>query len=211
MEWVVLIAIGAVGAVIWSAIRGAGWRTSSSGNQTRLYKGSRVTVFESDGGWKYCIADPDDRTPPYFSDPYPSQEAATHEAMVFMDGGESRYQTKREIREAELEARSIEAAASAPAFCAEVYREVEEFHQSGKFTLTKLRPLKKKVSREIEALKNSYQHLYSEGNQLQADDIWAIRKKLQLLDQHLEELITWHQSGAKSERGSPPAIPIERT
>lgn len=102
MEWIFLFAIGAIGAVIWSAIRGAGWRTSSGGNQTRLYKGSRITVFESDGGWKYCIADPDDRTPPYFSDPYSSQEAATHEAMVFMDGGESRYQTKRESRQQKI-------------------------------------------------------------------------------------------------------------
>ena len=102
MEWVIFIAISALAAIVWLSIRGAAWRTSMTGNKTRIYKGSRVTVFESDGGWKYCIADPHDRDPPYFSDPYPSQEAAIHEAMAAMDGARSKYLTKRETREQSL-------------------------------------------------------------------------------------------------------------
>lgn len=104
MEWVFLILVGAVGGIIWQAMKssGGGWSTSTNGNPTRIYRGSRVTVFPSDGGWKFCIADPDDDDDPYFSDPYSTLEAAKHEAIALIDGTGSKFSTKREERSGKL-------------------------------------------------------------------------------------------------------------
>ncbi|BEV46499.1 hypothetical protein CRBSH125_26820 [Afipia carboxidovorans] len=57
-----------------------------------------MTVFQSDGGWKYCIADPSDRADPCFSNPYDTEEEAKHEALALIKGAGSQFSTKREKR-----------------------------------------------------------------------------------------------------------------
>ncbi|MDW9680655.1 hypothetical protein GOA87_17015 [Sinorhizobium meliloti] len=61
------------------------WTQSESGNPTQIYKGKRITVFEADNGWKYCIAHPDDRREPYFSESYWTPDIAQSEAIRHME------------------------------------------------------------------------------------------------------------------------------
>jgi conjugal transfer/entry exclusion protein len=77
----------------------SGWVVSSNGNPTREYLGQRITVFDADHGFKFCIADPVDGDDPYYSERYDSLEAAKYEAMAYMDGGPSTHQTTKAKRE----------------------------------------------------------------------------------------------------------------
>ncbi|MDX0408369.1 hypothetical protein GOL82_27200 [Sinorhizobium medicae] len=61
------------------------WTLSENGNPTQIYKGRRITVFEADGGWKYCIAYPEDRREPYFSEAYETSDIAQSEAIRHME------------------------------------------------------------------------------------------------------------------------------
>lgn len=80
----------------------ATWTNSENGNPTRIYKGKRITVFEADGGWKYCIADPEDRREPYFSEPYETSDIGKSEAIRHIERLPSMYRSlpeqRREIR-----------------------------------------------------------------------------------------------------------------
>ncbi|ASP98505.1 hypothetical protein CN138_09485 [Sinorhizobium meliloti] len=61
------------------------WALSENGNPTQIYKGKRITVFEADSGWKYCIAHPEDRREPYFSEAYETLDIAQSEAIRHME------------------------------------------------------------------------------------------------------------------------------
>lgn len=92
MEAVVLL--GALAALLVIAIffrrRAEGqWRTSSRGNATTIISGHRVTVFQSDGGWKYCIADPADGEAPYYSEVFETEDTARQEAVAHANGDPS--------------------------------------------------------------------------------------------------------------------------
>jgi hypothetical protein len=64
--------------------------------------GERITVFASDNGWKYCIADEsardDDAYEPDFSDPYETVEAAKYEALAVINDRPSRHRSITERR-----------------------------------------------------------------------------------------------------------------
>ncbi|GEM_PF-1604024 len=38
------------------------WRRSAKGNLTRLWNGSRVTIFRRGASFRWCVNDPDDET-----------------------------------------------------------------------------------------------------------------------------------------------------
>lgn len=59
---------------------------------------SRITVFQQDRGWKYCIADINDRQTPHFSDPYGGQQMAMDEALAHFRGEPARHATVNEDR-----------------------------------------------------------------------------------------------------------------
>ncbi|KQU96778.1 hypothetical protein ASD00_18170 [Ensifer sp. Root31] len=69
------------------------WGASEKGNPTQIYHGKHVTVFESDGGWKFTIGDPNDRREPYFSEPYETVQSLPEQRR------EERRQKEEEQRE----------------------------------------------------------------------------------------------------------------
>lgn len=74
------------------------WGASEKGNPTQIYHGKDVTVFESDGGWKFTIGDPNDRREPYFSEPYETVDIAKTEALRHMNRLPSLHQSLPEQR-----------------------------------------------------------------------------------------------------------------
>lgn len=83
---------------------GPAWTTSEAGNPTTVIGPNRVTVYPDGHVWKFCVADSDDRRPPYFSDGYGTPEMAREEAMAFIRGTPSIHQSSRQIREDKREA-----------------------------------------------------------------------------------------------------------
>lgn len=60
-----------------------GWTVSENGNPMLVDGSTRITVFPQDRGWKFCIADVEDRTEPYFSEAYSSEQDAREEAIAY--------------------------------------------------------------------------------------------------------------------------------
>ncbi len=67
------------------------WDLSENGNPVLVIASSRITVFQQDRGWKYCIADINDQQTPHFSDPYDSQKTAMDEALAHIRGETPRH------------------------------------------------------------------------------------------------------------------------
>ena len=68
------------------------WSVSENGNAMIISGSTRITVFPSDRGWKYCIADVKDREEPCFSEVYESEQAARDEALAHFHGQPSRHE-----------------------------------------------------------------------------------------------------------------------
>jgi hypothetical protein len=75
-----------------SPTAGGGWTVSKNGNSTLMKASTRITVFQQDRGWKYCIADVDDREEPYFSEAYSNELEAQEEALAHLRGEPARHQ-----------------------------------------------------------------------------------------------------------------------
>lgn len=69
------------------------WTVSENGNPTLVEGSTRITVFQQDRGWKYCIADIDDRDAPHFSDAYATEREALEEALAHFRGEPSRHRS----------------------------------------------------------------------------------------------------------------------
>ena len=103
--WVIIVGgIITVGLAVQASRKPAAWRTSDRGNPTTLCHGKRITVFPSDSGqlWKFCIADPSDRTDPIYSEWYSDQETARSEAISLVTTGRVTAKTYREQKEENL-------------------------------------------------------------------------------------------------------------
>lgn len=91
------------------------WTVSENGNQTLIEGSTRITVFQRDRGWKYCIADVNDREDPHFSDAYATEREAREEALAHFRGEPSRHQSlfasfaedRRQRWEAQIHERSL--------------------------------------------------------------------------------------------------------
>jgi hypothetical protein len=68
------------------------WSVSENGNPTLIEGSTRITVFQQDRGWKFCIAAVNDREEPFFSEAYASEQEAREEALANLRGEPSRYQ-----------------------------------------------------------------------------------------------------------------------
>lgn len=104
------------------------WVRSERGNLTATIGNRRVTVFASDGGWKYVFADNTrDDDDAYFSDPYATESMAQEEAEAHMAGTPSHHRSlsddrddrrrgkwERVIEEREQALAELEAALQAP-------------------------------------------------------------------------------------------------
>lgn len=92
-----------------------GWTVSENGNPTFVAGSTRITVFQQDRGWKYCIADVDDRDDPHFSDAYATEREAREDALAHFRGEPSRHQSlsasstedRRQRWEAHIQERSL--------------------------------------------------------------------------------------------------------
>lgn len=71
----------------------AHWQTSERGNAMMIYGSRRLTVFPSDGGWKYCIATGENDDDPFFSDPYRSEDHAKDDALAHAAGSPRQHST----------------------------------------------------------------------------------------------------------------------
>ena len=67
------------------------WVVSENGNPMLIEGAIRITVFPQDRGWKFCIADVDDREEPYFSESLSSAGDAKEEALAHLRGEPSIY------------------------------------------------------------------------------------------------------------------------
>lgn len=83
-----------MGLLDWLFPRGPKWSPSAGGNPTTVYHNRQLTVFEQDGGWKFCDAKVGQDDEPYFSDAYDTVEAAKHEAIAWVDGQPSRHKSR---------------------------------------------------------------------------------------------------------------------
>jgi hypothetical protein len=76
---------------------GGQWKVSQNGNPTVVIDGKRITVFASDEGWKYVVADEstkgDDEHEPDFSLPYNTAEEAKYEALAVISGSRPRHRS----------------------------------------------------------------------------------------------------------------------
>lgn len=70
---------------------GVKWSRSRNGNPVIFRLNRCVTVFRSDGGWKFCIATVDEDGNRYFSEAYETEAAAKFEALACLEGRVSRH------------------------------------------------------------------------------------------------------------------------
>jgi hypothetical protein len=124
-----------------------GWHASENGNPTLLINGSRVTVFESDGGWKFCIATPTDGDDdPYFSDPYAHAEHAKHEALALIGQRSSKYPTLRSARMAHREWSQAQWLADQEDIERSLREELTAAMANPAINITKLRPIEARIT-----------------------------------------------------------------
>lgn len=91
------------------------WTVSANGNPTLVEGSTRITIFQQDLGWKYCIADVDDREDPHFSDAYATEREAREEALADFRGEPTSHQSlaasstedRRQRWEAHIRERSL--------------------------------------------------------------------------------------------------------
>src|SRR5690606_30636079 len=95
-----LLILAALAAIAFVALRSTRWRRSINGNAVIRAGSLRITVFPSDGGWKFCIANGDDDRP-YYSDAYETEDIAKQESLAALHGLPQLNKTKRETREAQ--------------------------------------------------------------------------------------------------------------
>lgn len=90
MVWLVIAAAAVLFIVLSlrekSGVTTDGWERSTRGNLTTIYRGRRVTIFQLDGLWKFCVSDPEDVARPYYSETFPTEHQAREAAMAFADG-----------------------------------------------------------------------------------------------------------------------------
>ncbi|NKM14168.1 hypothetical protein GFL85_24635 [Rhizobium laguerreae] len=70
------------------------WERSERGNPALIFDNRRITVFEQDRGWKFCIAKIKDDNDPFFSEVYDTEDAAKYEALARVSGQVSKYTTR---------------------------------------------------------------------------------------------------------------------
>jgi hypothetical protein len=127
-----------------------GWVISENGNPTMVDGQIRITVFPQDRGWKFCIADVDDRDDPYFSDVYSTEVASKEEALAHLRGeppfheplSASRTEDRRDQWEAHIRARAV--------LIEEIQKLLSENPELG---ITALRKPETKVSSHLKQLK----------------------------------------------------------
>jgi hypothetical protein len=180
------------------------WRTSENGNQTQIYGGSRVTVFPSGGGWKYCISAPFGDDDPYYSDPYSTQEEAMECSLAFLDGRPDPYKTRREIREEKALSIALEEASSSRPVLHKLTDAINAMHTTGKFLVKDITAIKRASDKQKRALVEVYKHCYIEDRETEAMNVWQLMENFSEISDHCDALLVWLRAASKDERELPP-------
>ncbi|KAB2743540.1 hypothetical protein [Brucella anthropi] len=206
MLWLIF-GVVCVALIVFVAVRTSkpeSWRVSESGNQTQIYGGSRVTVFPSDGGWKYCISAPFGDDDPYYSDRYATQEEAMECGMAFLDVRPDPHKTMREIREERALHSALNETSSSIPVLKQLTDAINDMHLKGKFLVKDITAIKKTSDKQKRALVEVYKHHYIEDRETEAANIWQTREGFSELSEHCDALLVWLRSAPKDERGEPP-------
>jgi hypothetical protein len=156
-----LLILAALAAIAFVALRSTRWRRSINGNAVIRAGSLRVTVFPSDGGWKFCIANGDDDRP-YYSDAYETEDIAKQESLAALHGLPQLNKTKRETREAQETAQWLRFSTTPEREIAELKRSFSDLIDAQDTNITKLRQLERKILRFVDQSRRAYVHLYAE-------------------------------------------------
>ncbi|MDF2096396.1 hypothetical protein [Aquibaculum arenosum] len=127
----------------------AGWAVSENGNPMLIEGSTRITVFQQDRGWKYCISDIEDREEPYFSEAYSDKREAQEEALARLRGEPARHpphsasyvENRRERWEAQIRDR------------AQLIEEIQRYlSENSDLSITALRKPEAKVTSHLNQL-----------------------------------------------------------
>lgn len=126
------------------------WDLSEAGNLTITMGTKRLTVFESDGGWKFCVAAADrEDNDPYFSELYSSSEAARDEAVALISGNPSKHVSITQARRDDRRERWIETINERAALIDSIDAELRE---NPEMKITALRKPEAKLASQIKQL-----------------------------------------------------------
>lgn len=204
------IAIFALAIIVLFAIfRGmqdTTWHASRNGNQTIKVGSLRLTVFEQDRGWKYCISQGSGDDNPYFSERYATEQEAKEAATAHANGQESPHKTSREAREDANLNYHLSITKDANEIYHSCHSSISEMYSSGRINLTALRPIKKKLDRTERSIIEAYKHNYAERREADANALWKLREDFNELESFVDTLIAWIESGAKKAKECPPQL-----
>lgn len=206
MFWIIAFAAALAVVGIWM-LRSKppkGWTPSENGNPMRITNGKRITVFERDGGWKFCIANENGDDDPYFSDAYETEHAARTEAVAWMNGSPTTYQTINDIRyERRLSRenqRHTEAILECSAAVKSMTKEIPDLLSSPDINITKLRPIERQIEKVAKNLQRAEDHFRIEENASQVETAERLSTLLVALRSSVDSKIAWLQKTPKSQR-----------
>lgn len=148
------------------------WHISENGNPTMLLAGGgRLTVFESDDGWKFCASQRDGDRDAFFSESYMTAEAAKDEALAFVTGAPSRHASIAETYRQEGRARYAAKIDEKAELLIKLRKELEE----SDLNVTKLRKIEAKLATQVRQVEWQIDELHRRG----------VDKKVIMLAEHL--------------------------
>ena len=161
--------------------------------------GTRITVFASDDGWKYCIADEGDDSAPYFSDPYETAEVAKHEALAFINGSPSQHRSIYERQREHRSQRRLDSWEKAIHEREQVIADVSDLLTREDLNITALRKPEAKIASRLKALEWQISEYQNDG--VRAELIAQAEKQkiaLRELAQRVEARIAERKAKGKS-------------
>jgi hypothetical protein len=201
----IVVALFILRAILLRGRAPNGWHISENGNSTLLMKGSRITVFESDGGWKFCVATPADGDDyPYFSEPYAQAEHAKHEGLALIGQHASKYPTLRYARLAHREWSKAQWLSEQEQIERSLREELVAAMAHPAVNVTKLRPIEARITtraRYVRNLPGSFP-VGSEEHQRASDTAAKLEELLEMAERRIAEL-----KARKARRGLPSPNP----
>ncbi|NNH67991.1 hypothetical protein [Rhizobium laguerreae] len=142
------------------------WESTENGNPSTIYRNRRITVFEQDRGWKFCVAKIEGDDNPYFSEVYETADAAKYEAFAYFGGQPSTYQTRSEISRKSRADVSVGYIAETE----RLYRDLTAKLVDPELTVTELRKIERKVEGQVKRASWQLTQYYRDGVRRSAID-----------------------------------------
>ncbi|KRD56479.1 hypothetical protein [Ensifer sp. Root278] len=178
------------------------WGASEKGNPTQVYKGKNVTVFESDGGWKFTIGDPNDRREPYFSEPYETVDIAKTEALRHMNRLPSLHQSlpeqRREERRQKEEEQREEFVSNEPEIIAALAASVDTAAN-----ITELRKIERKAETQLRRVDRVVDSIAIYGSDDAIEKALLVQKDARELLEKIRARVVELKGKPKTKNGGP--------